>query len=719
MIARSNGIPPLIELVTNGSQATQEAAACLLWHLAGNPESGTAIAAAGGIQPLCTMLSAEEAHAQELGATVISRLLRSNTNASASFTENSSGIGALVKMLNYVPNVSGSAAGQQQAACALAEVARMPDNRAIIADAGGIDMLVSVLMTEKSLVGTPETAARVLGNLARDFEHAGGDASSTAPRDSKAEALQKAGAARRLQIANAGGIKKLITLLSQVSLSSAVIAKKMADVVAKVIGTAGDKASTDGSSSNVSPDLKREKTTQRLSAPAEPSSGSDDTVLGVQEQAAATLADFAYGDSAMQHAIVESGGVPPLLALLRSGSQAQEHAAHAIWTLCAATENQRMIVESGVITDLVSISKSGSARAQEFAAAVMSELANGAIVERERVAAEGEEVDQKDDRLAAIAAGIVPLVSLVSAGNAMCKEHAAKALWHLSCERANRDAIARAGGIPPLVQLLDDGTTKAHEHAVIALNSIAAEAPEHQTQIAKKLVTLLAYQNEGARSRAAAVLANLARENSGASVRIVNAGAISPLVALLGTGSPEAKEEAVSALSCLAENDESNQLAIATGLVALLGLGQAEAQERLKVMVADFAKATDMRTAIAEAGAFAIGDGAGRIAALGDDDSSKREKKSARKTSRKKSEATLAVAAAAPASEPIAPAAPAAAEPKAEISPSPAKSTGKRPAVSLGNGNSTPPSSARTGSNRTKSSTSKKGSGSSRGKSKS
>ena len=64
-------------------------------------------------------------------------------------------------------------------------------------------------------------------------------------------------------------------------------------------------------------------------------------------------------------------------------------------------------------------------------------------------------------------------------------------------------------------------------------------------------------------------------------VRIVNAGAISPLVALLGTGTIAAKEEAVLALTCLAQNDPSNQLAIATGLVALLGSGSAEAQEQV------------------------------------------------------------------------------------------------------------------------------------------
>jgi hypothetical protein len=64
LITRSNGIPPLIELLSKGNLATQAAAARTLWHLAGNSTAGEAIAAAGGMQPLCSMLSSEDVHAQ-------------------------------------------------------------------------------------------------------------------------------------------------------------------------------------------------------------------------------------------------------------------------------------------------------------------------------------------------------------------------------------------------------------------------------------------------------------------------------------------------------------------------------------------------------------------------------------------------------------------------------------------------------------------------------
>ena len=88
----------------------------------------------------------------------------------------------------------------------------------------------------------------------------------------------------------------------------------------------------------------------------------------------------------MQDAIIKAGGVPPLLNLVRLGSQlAQENATRAVWHLCAATVNQGVIVHAGAIADLVALSKTGSAKGAELAAAVISDLAKGAIAEREQM----------------------------------------------------------------------------------------------------------------------------------------------------------------------------------------------------------------------------------------------------------------------------------------------------------------------------------------------
>jgi len=618
LIARSNGIQPLIELLSMDVAATQAAAARLLWHLSGNQESGAAIAAAGGIQPLCAMLSAETVNLQELAATVLSRLFKANVSIARTAAE-AGCVLPLVKLLS-----TGSPAGQQQAVCALSEVALVPENREIIAEAaGGIEALVGLLTS--TTLGTPETAARVLAHLACDGEgvQAGDDAAHTA------------GAARRQKIADAGGVRQLLTMLSAVSINATIVARKMWELVAKVIGSndkGGDKE--DAAASAPSSPTRDSSPGARDTSPSAGTKSKgqlDHEVIGVQEQAAATLCDLAYGDFAMQELIIGGSGVPPLLALLRSSSQcSQENAARAIWCLCQQPKNQRLIVDGGAIAELVALSKGGSARGQEFAAAVIAEIAKASVEAREDAAreadaaeggaaeggaAEGGADKSLKDQLGAIAAagGIPCLVSLVSNGNQMGKERAASALCYLSSLHANCEMIARAGGLPPLVQLLDDENTEhAHEHAVAALARLAKAIPENQTQIAKKLVALLSLPSEGTQRRSAHVLWDLAGTSKGAPVRIVNAGAISPLVSLLGqekNTSEVAREAAVGALSVLAENDPSNQLAIATGLVALLGLEPDEAKEHLDSLLKTFAEATDLRAAITTAGLAPAGEG--------------------------------------------------------------------------------------------------------------
>lgn len=146
----------------------------------------------------------------------------------------------------------GSPAGQQQAACAIAEVGNIPANRDAIAEAGGIDKLVALLTS--TVVGTPETAARALANLARDdvvTPDDGGappdvEAGSTEEKATSEAVLAKAGTARRLQIAQAGGVKRLIAMMSSVSLSSTITARKMWELVAKVIGASADESGGKG-----------------------------------------------------------------------------------------------------------------------------------------------------------------------------------------------------------------------------------------------------------------------------------------------------------------------------------------------------------------------------------------------------------------------------------------------------------------------------------------
>lgn len=236
LIVRSSGIPPLIDLVSSTNLATQGSAVRSLWHLASNAESAIAIAESGGIPPLCTMLCSEDVQAQELAAVVISRLLKSSTSVSLIVAK----VGGIVPLVQLLRD--GSPAGQQQAVCAIAEVGLVPENRPLISEAGGIPSLASLLTC--GVVGTPETAARALANLARDDaetpddggapvhdeQHENGEGAIDKARE---EELHIAGKERRREVQAAGAINKLIAMLQTVSLSGVLTASRMLELIAK------------------------------------------------------------------------------------------------------------------------------------------------------------------------------------------------------------------------------------------------------------------------------------------------------------------------------------------------------------------------------------------------------------------------------------------------------------------------------------------------------
>lgn len=145
---------------------------------------------------------------------------------------------------------------------------------------------------------------------------------------------------------------------------------------------------------------------------------------------------------------------------------------------------------------------------------------------------------------------------------------------------------------------------QAHEHAANALARLALGNADNQAQIAKHCVALLGNQSAGPQQRAARALRDLAAENRESPVVIVNAGAISPLVTLLWSGTAEVKVETAGALSTLSLNSPSTQLAIATGLIALLGSGTAEAQEHVTALLVILAQDAENVIAIAKSGAI-------------------------------------------------------------------------------------------------------------------
>ena len=134
------------------------------------------------------------------------------------------------------------------------------------------------------------------------------------------------------------------------------------------------------------------------------------------------------------------------------------------------------IARAAAIPPLVALMRDGTDQQKPYAAAALGKFAQSGHL----------------DVAIAKAGGIPPLVALVRDGNDEQKEHAARALKNLCRERSetlkanpNVVLIAEAGGIPPLVALVRDGTAAQKEHAARALRSLAWKCDDNEVLIAK------------------------------------------------------------------------------------------------------------------------------------------------------------------------------------------------------------------------------------------
>ena len=595
LIGKLGGIPPLVSLMKNSVLEAQEHSACALWHLATLSENRVIINKSNGIPPLVSLLLAEGTFAAQIASMTLLRLATGSSRAAVNIAL-SGGIKPLVVLLTR-----GNSATQQMAAAALAAIALVARNRDEIANADAIKPLIK-LLTDRTL-GTPETAARALANLARDDKDdtdvregtevdepesnetspdvisaieptgdagvveskttndtiASDDESDSSDSDEDGYNGQIVGAeSRRTSIKQAGGLRLLIAMLdgSNLSPSEALKPSTIGGWAAARVGIAGCiEMSSIFPGSQVDFGVK----------------------IGMQEQAAASLASIALGDEDMQDAVVQLHGVHPLLSLIRSGTPlSQEQAAATMWYLATAVHNQQVIVENHAIGDLVALLKSGSPNAQYFCAAALSELAGGAIKQRDAQkkyagSAPGAapaassppedtlgatEVPPQDPSLAAPSlaaevagapvgapagapagaapagaapagaapAGAAPAgaapAGAAPAGAAPAGAPApasALAPAHRSISSVVLTAINDAGGVPPLVKLCEFGTPGGKEKAACAMWHLAID-PENQASIAanggiKPLVTLLADGNDKARRHASDAMTRLATEN--------------------------------------------------------------------------------------------------------------------------------------------------------------------------------------------------------------
>ena len=186
--------------------------------------------------------------------------------------------------------------------------------------------------------------------------------------------------------------------------------------------------------------------------------------------AAKALGSLAYFPAANKVAIVEAGGISPLVDLLRDGgAEAKGRAARALNNLASNHPTGYRVLTA--LEGLIHVLREGDDASKTVAA---KQLGDFAIITEHR-------------RAIAAAGGISPLVDLLRDGGAEAKGRAAEALFWLAFDDANRILISEAGAVPRLVDLLRDGREVDKGQAAMALGNLARKNDANAVAIAAEI----------------------------------------------------------------------------------------------------------------------------------------------------------------------------------------------------------------------------------------
>ncbi|KAF6149917.1 hypothetical protein GIB67_008638 [Kingdonia uniflora] len=292
---------------------------------------------------------------------------------------------------------------------------------------------------------------------------------------------------------------------------------------------------------------------------------------GLQSEAAKAIANLSV-NAKVAKAVAEEGGINILANLAKSMNRlVAEEAAGGLWNLSVGEEHKGAIAEAGGVTALVDLIfkwPSGGDGVLERAAGALANLAADDKCSMEVAVAGGvhalvtlarsckfEGVQEQAARaLANLAAhgdsnsnnaavgqeegALEALVKLTRSQHEGVRQEAAGALWNLSFDDRNREAIAQAGGVEALVALAQNCSTASQglqERAAGALwglsvseaNSIAIG----QEGGVAPLIALARSEAEDVHETAAGALWNLAF-NPGNALRVVEEGGVPALVHL-------------------------------------------------------------------------------------------------------------------------------------------------------------------------------------------
>ena len=274
--------------------------------------------------------------------------------------------------------------------------------------------------------------------------------------------------------------------------------------------------------------------------------------ISLRVVAATALSDLVRGNSEMRWSATEDGAVQPLVDMLKpgTGSDAQKVACIALATLGESSEDiQATISHAGACPLLVNLLR--ASLLCEHAAHTIAELSKSA-----------------NNKLQfAQAKAVPPLVALLSSGNPATQQSAAKALGRLTTDcTPNQATFAQQNAAGPLATLLGSDMLDTQEASKTALLQLAVHDSESRSAVIRRLVDILMSRNTSAQLHATEALVTLLERCPQARDMICKAGAISPLVILLGNGQRADKNTPPERAACaLAELVRLNQGKIDVG----------------------------------------------------------------------------------------------------------------------------------------------------------
>eukprot|EP00898_Chlorokybus_atmophyticus_P008373 jgi/Chlat1/8537/Chrsp82S07940 len=531
--------------------STSESAAFQLPTAVGNvvvDEDALVLQCRGDARKLCALLKA----GMSVQKKALSALRTMAVDGQYAAVAAAGAVGELVQLLHV-----GTANCQERAADVLGILAQSSTALSTaIAMEGAIAPLVALLHT-----GTPtcqERAAGALANLALDNDE------------------------NQVAMSRAGAIAPLVALLC----TGTTACKLAATTVLRVLTTHADVVAN-----------------ADVRAIAALVAVLDSDTPACQEEAARALSNLAFHVEDHRAAIARAGAIPVLVALLSMGtSKGQQYAAEALGNLAFNNAGNKVSISSaGAIAPLVALISSAGAPECTLTALTALRI----LADHTHVAANVE------------AGTIAALVAVLEDDRPSCQEQATSALSSLALHVPDhRWAIAQAGAIPALVALLSTGTQRCQQYAASTLCYLTWNKAGKAPAICRAgafgpLVTLLHMSNAlELRQAATQAMGNLIFCDADAAAVAIEAGAIAPLVALLGDIDVDRQALAANVLRLLAAEVADARAAIARAgaipaLVALLSTGMQRCHEYAAEALANIAShSTVHKLAITEAGAI-------------------------------------------------------------------------------------------------------------------